>query len=209
MTPTPRGSGDAQPDPERTDVLSQRKPVNPPPSNVDPDKTVVIAPSHGAPDERTTPVRPPVPAMPPYPSPPTGYPVGGYDQRLGQYGAPPAPMPAARRKRGWLWPLLAVSAIGLSALALLLVLVGGPLKSLTADKLDMTATQAGVRNVLTDPTSGYGLADVKDVTCNHGVDPTIAKGTTFTCDLTISGHPAQVTVRFLDDDGTYSVGRPE
>jgi hypothetical protein len=43
----------------------------------------------------------------------------------------------------------------------------------------------------------------------RGVDPTIFKGTTFTCDLTINGHKAQATVTFIDDHGTYSVGRPE
>lgn len=205
MTPTQRGSGDRrwEPDPERTEVLSNRDP--------DPDQTVVIAPSAGAADERTTPVAPvqPRPAAPNYPTPP-----GAYNPPMGQFPAPPPPMPphmpsSARRRRGALWRLLAVAAIALSALAVVLVLRVGPMESLTADKLDITAAQAGVQSVLTDPTTGYGLAEVKGVTCNHGVDPTIFKGATFTCDLTIGGHAAQATITFLDEDGTYSVGRPE
>jgi Domain of unknown function (DUF4333) len=200
MGPTQRGSDD---DPERTEVVPQRAAGQLPPTDIDPDKTVVIAPSHGVPDETTTPV------VPAYPPAPAGYAVGAYHQPLGQYSAPPAPIPPAQRGRGWLWAVLAISAVALSAVAVLLVFRVGPIKSLTADKLNIVAAQAGVRNVLTDPTTGYGLASVKDVTCNHGVDPTIFKGTTFTCDLTINGHKAQTTVTFTDDDGTYSVGRPE
>ncbi|MFZ0906990.1 MAG: DUF4333 domain-containing protein [Mycobacterium sp.] len=200
MGPTRWGSDD---DPERTEVVPQRAARQLPPRNVDPDKTVVIAPSHGAPDETTTPV------APGYPPAPSGYPVGAYHQQLGRYPAPSAPIPPAQRGRGWLWAVLAIGAVALSAVAVLLVLRVGPIKSLTADKLNIAAAQAGVRNVLADPTTGYGLTTVKDVTCNHGVDPTIFKGATFTCDLTINGHKAQATITFIDDDGTYSVGRPE
>jgi Domain of unknown function (DUF4333) len=200
MGPTQRGSDD---DPERTDVVRPHTGRQLPPPEVDPDKTVVITPSHGAGDETTT------PAAPTYRPAPTGYAVGAYHQQPGQYQAPPAPIPPEQRGRGGLWAVLAIGAVALSAVAVLLVLRVGPMKALTADKLNITAAQAGVHDVLADPTTGYGLADVKDVTCNHGVDPTIFKGATFSCDLTINGHKAQATVTFVDDDGTYSVGRPE
>jgi hypothetical protein len=180
MAETRWGSGD---DPERTEVLRGRA-ARPLPPNADPDKTVVIASS------------PSVPAYPPAPPP--------YHQHLGPY-----PVPPPRGSHGPLWAVLAMGAVVLSAVAVVLVLRAGPIKSLTADKLDITAAQAGVRNVLADPATGYGLAGVNDVTCNHGVDPTIFKGTSFTCGLTINGHQLQTTVTFVDDRGTYSVGRPE
>jgi hypothetical protein len=194
MARTQWGSGD---DPERTEVVSRRAARRPGP-DVDPDKTVVIAPSQRTPEETTTPM------VPKYPSAPGGYVAGAYP-----YPPPPAPAPPARRGHGWIWVLLAVGAVVLSCVAVLVVGRVGPVRSLTADKLDINAAEAGVRNVLTDPTAGYGLAKVTDIICNHGVDPTIFKGTAFTCDLTINGHQAQTTVTFVDDDGTYSVGRPE
>lgn len=200
MAPTQWGSDD---DPERTEVVPHRASGQQPP-DFDPDKTVVVTPSQVASEETTTPVTPTYP-----PAPPGHAVVGAYPQQHGQYPGPPAPMPPARRGHGWLWATLAIGAAALSAVAVLLVLRAGPIKSLTADKLSITAAQAGVRNVLTDPTTGYGLAGVKDVSCNHGVDPTISKGATFTCDLTINGHRAQATITFVDDGGTYSVGRPE
>lgn len=190
MTRPPWGSDD---DPERTEVVPRGAARQLPPRGVDPDKTVVIGPSQHATYRPT----------------PTGYGVAAYHQQLGQYPLPPAPMPPARRGRGWLWAVFALSAVVLSAAAVLLVTRAGPIKSLTADKLNIQAAQAGVLDVLTDPTAGYGLARVDDVICNHGVDPTIFKGTTFTCELTINGHKAQATVTFVDDHGTYSVGRPE
>lgn len=193
MARTQWGSGD---DPERTEVVSRRAAHGPGP-DVDPDKTVVIGPSQRTPEETTTPM------VPRYPPAPGRY-VAAYP-----YPPPPAPVPPARRGRGWLWAVLAASAVVLSFVAVLLVARVGPMKSLTADKLDIKAAEAGVRNVLTDPAAGYGLTKVNEVICNHGVDPTVFKGTTFTCDLTINGHQAQTTVTFIDDDGTYSVGRPE
>jgi hypothetical protein len=180
MAGTQWGSGD---DPERTEVL-RRRTSRPLPPSADPDKTVVIASSPG------------VPAYPPAPPP--------YHQHLGPY-----PVLPARPGRGQLWAVLAIGAVALCAMAVVLIVRAGPIKSLTADRLEITAAQAGVRNVLADPATGYGLAGVNDVTCNHGVDPTIFKGTSFTCELTINGHQLQTTVTFVDDRGTYSVGRPE
>ena len=43
-------------------------------------------------------------------------------------------------------------------------------------KLDVNKAQAGVQQVLTDETNGYGAKNVKDVKCNNGADPTVKKG---------------------------------
>jgi hypothetical protein len=75
--------------------------------------------------------------------------------------------------------------------------------------LDVNRAQDGVRQILTDPNTGYGAPNVTDVACNNGANPTIEKGATFTCDATINGAKHKVTVTFQDDSGTYGVGRPQ
>lgn len=76
-------------------------------------------------------------------------------------------------------------------------------------KLDVSKAQDGVKTVLTDETNGYGAKNVQDVKCNNGANPTVKKGDTFTCDVSIDGQHRQLTVTFQDDDGTYEVGRPK
>jgi len=76
-------------------------------------------------------------------------------------------------------------------------------------KLDVNKAQAGVTQILTDPKNGYGAKNVKDVTCNNGQNPTVKKGDTFTCDVTINGAKWHVTVTFHDDKGAYEVGPPQ
>ena len=76
-------------------------------------------------------------------------------------------------------------------------------------KLDVNAAQSGVQKILTDETNGYGAKNVKDVKCNNGQNPTVKKGDTFTCEVSIDGTKRQVTVTFQDDKGTYEVGRPK
>jgi hypothetical protein len=76
-------------------------------------------------------------------------------------------------------------------------------------KLDVHKAQAGVQQVLSDETNGYGAKNVKDVTCNHGQDPVVKKGGSFDCDVSIDGAPKHVTVTFQDGKGTYEVGRPQ
>lgn len=75
-------------------------------------------------------------------------------------------------------------------------------------KLDVGAAQSGVQQILTDETNGYGAKNVKDVKCNNGESPTVRKGDTFNCEVSIDGTKRQVTVTFQDDDGTFEVGRP-
>ena len=76
-------------------------------------------------------------------------------------------------------------------------------------KLDVNAAQTGVQQILTDETNGYGAKNVKDVKCNDGESPTVKKGDTFNCEVSIDGTKRQVTVTFQDDNGTYEVGRPK
>jgi hypothetical protein len=76
-------------------------------------------------------------------------------------------------------------------------------------KLDVNAAQSGVQQILTDETNGYGAKNVSNVKCNNGVSPTVKKGDTFDCEVSIDGTKRQVTVTFQDDNGTYEVGRPK
>jgi hypothetical protein len=76
-------------------------------------------------------------------------------------------------------------------------------------QLDVSKAQAGVQQVLTDSTNGYGAKNVKDVKCNNGQNPTVKKGQSFDCDVSIDGTKRSVTVTFQDSKGTYEVGRPK
>jgi hypothetical protein len=76
-------------------------------------------------------------------------------------------------------------------------------------KLDVSKAQTGVQQVLSDETNGYGAKNVKDVKCNNGADPTVKKGASFDCNVSIDGAAKRVTVTFQDDKGTYEVGRPQ
>ncbi|MBV8929639.1 MAG: DUF4333 domain-containing protein, partial [Mycobacteriaceae bacterium] len=76
-------------------------------------------------------------------------------------------------------------------------------------KLDVSKAQAGVAQILSDNTNGYGAKNVKDVKCNNGQSPTVKKGDTFNCEVSIDGTKRQVTVTFQDNNGTYEVGRPK
>ncbi|CAN5307445.1 hypothetical protein BH11ACT6_BH11ACT6_52390 [soil metagenome] len=75
-------------------------------------------------------------------------------------------------------------------------------------KLDVAKAQEGVQQILSDEANGYGAKNVQDVNCNDGQSPTVQKGDTFDCEVSIDGTKRQVTVTFQDDDGTYEVGRP-
>jgi hypothetical protein len=76
-------------------------------------------------------------------------------------------------------------------------------------RVDVDAAQSGVQQILTDESNGYGAKNVKDVKCNDGQSPTVKKGETFDCEVSIDGTKRQVTVTFQDNDGTYEVGRPK
>ena len=100
-------------------------------------------------------------------------------------------------------------AIALLLIAVVLVLGFWQPGFFVTTKLDVNKAQAGVQQILTDETNGYGAKNVKDVKCNHGQDPTVKKGGTFDCDVSIDGAAKHVTVTFQDNKGTYEVGRPQ
>ncbi|OBJ70187.1 hypothetical protein A5643_00925 [Mycobacterium sp. 1274756.6] len=79
---------------------------------------------------------------------------------------------------------------------------------LRKSELDVHAAEDGVRQVLTDPATGYGATDVTDVRCNDGHNPVIKAGDTFTCEATIAGAKRTVEVTFADSEGSYWVGSP-
>jgi hypothetical protein len=139
-----------------------------------------------------------------YPQQPGPY--GPYPQQPGPYGPPPA----GRSRRSL--AVIGIVAGALAAIIIAVVLVMGfwaPGFFVTT-KLDLNKAQAGVQQILTDQTNGYGAKNVKDVKCNQGKgDPVVKKGDSFTCDVSIDGTKRHVTVTFQDDKGTYEVGRPQ
>jgi Domain of unknown function (DUF4333) len=142
---------------------------------------------------------------------------GQYSQP-GQYAQPGQPgqypqqyptyeQPAKKRPSSLILGIIAAAALVLVAI----VLVTGfwaPGFFVTT-KLDVNKAQSGVQQVLTDETNGYGAKNVKDVKCNNGTDPTVTKGATFDCSVSIDGTQKHVTVTFQDSKGTYEVGRPQ
>ncbi|OBJ32681.1 DUF4333 domain-containing protein [Mycolicibacter heraklionensis] len=105
--------------------------------------------------------------------------------------------------------LIAAGLTGLLALGVLLVLVlRGTVGGSGPVELDVRKAQDGVRQVLTDPINGYGRDNVTNVRCNNGVNPTVRKGTSFSCVVTVDGAQRRVLVEFTDDAGTYAVDRP-
>lgn len=75
-------------------------------------------------------------------------------------------------------------------------------------QLDVTAVQTDVTHVLSDPNS-YGAKNVSDVSCNDGHNPTIIKGGTFTCQVTIDHIKHQFVFTFTDDAGSYEISAPK
>ncbi|AKN16910.1 DUF4333 domain-containing protein [Mycobacterium haemophilum] len=144
-----------------------------------------------------------------YPPPP-----GQYGQP-GQYG-PPGQYPQQFQPYEQPGTKGSVALIGgiagvIGVLILAAILVTGFLWPawLVTTKLDVNKAQTGVQQILTDETNGYGARNVKDVKCNNGADPTVKKGGTFDCSVSIDGAQKRVTVTFQDDKGTYEVGRPQ
>ena len=129
---------------------------------------------------------------------------GQYGQYPGPYGQPPAGPPRSRKSIGVIAGVLAAVAV-----AVILVLGFWAPGFFVTTKLDVGKAEAGVQQILTDGTNGYGAKNVKDVKCNNGQNPTVKKGATFDCDVSIDGTKRSVTVTFQDNKGTYEVGRPK
>jgi hypothetical protein len=137
---------------------------------------------------------------------------GQYGQQPGQYGQYPQYTPPGAEEGSKRSLAVVGGVIGLLlAIVVAVVLVLGFWKPgfFVTNKLDINAAQTGVQQILTDETNGYGAKNVKDVKCNQGESPTVKKGGTFDCEVSIDGTKRKVTVTFQDDKGTYEVGRPK
>jgi Domain of unknown function (DUF4333) len=142
---------------------------------------------------------------------------GQYPQQPGQYGQPdqfgqpqygqPGAVDGSKRSMALIGTILGV----LAAVIIGVVLILGFWKPgfFVTTKLDVGKAQSGVQQILSDEANGYGAKNVKDVKCNNGQSPTVKKGDTFNCEVSIDGTKRQVTVTFQDDSGTYEVGRPK
>jgi hypothetical protein len=130
-----------------------------------------------------------------------------------QYGEAPAAFGEAAPGKGSRSSLAIVGVIVgvLGAIIVAAVLVMGFWKPgfFVTTKLDVNKAQAGVQQILTDQTNGYGVKTADNVKCNNGQNPTVKKGDTFNCDVSVDGQHKQVTVTFQDSSGTYEVGRPK
>jgi hypothetical protein len=150
--------------------------------------------------------------QPQYGQPPQQYGQPGQPGQPGQY--PPQgvnaygqPIQGSKRSKGFIGAV----AGGIALLFVVVILVLGFVAPgfFITTKLDVNKANSGVQSILTDETSGYGAKNVKDVKCNGGSDPTVKKGGTFDCAVSIDGAAKHVTVTFQDDKGTYEVGRPQ
>jgi Domain of unknown function (DUF4333) len=149
-------------------------------------------------------------AYPQYGQQPGQY--GQYGQQpgqYGQYGQYTAPEAAEGSKRSMALIGGVVGLLAALVVAVVLVLGFWTPGFFVTTKLDVNSAQSGVQQILTDESDGYGAKNVKDVKCNNGESPTVKKGETFDCEVSIDGTKRQVTVTFQDDDGTYEVGRPK
>jgi hypothetical protein len=141
---------------------------------------------------------------------------GQYGQP-GQYGQQPgqqySPYTSSATEEGSKKSLALIGGVVglLAAVIIAVVLVLGFWKPgfFVTTKLDVGAAQTGVAQILSDEANGYGAKNVKDVKCNNGASPTVKKGDTFDCEVSIDGTKRRVTVTFQDDNGTYEVGRPK
>jgi len=124
-----------------------------------------------------------------------------------QYGEAAAPGKGSRSSLAIVGGVVGVLAV----LIVAAVLVMGFWKPgfFVTTKLDVNKAQSGVQQILTDQTNGYGVKSADNVKCNKGQNPTVKKGDTFTCDVSVDGQHKQVTVTFQDNTGTYEVGRPK
>lgn len=117
---------------------------------------------------------------------------------------------SARRSRRFL--VLLGLAIGLfvQVVAAVVWLVGFRTPGyFVTSRVDVNEVEVGVTQVLTDEVTGYGISNVKDVVCNKNQNPVARKGDSFACTFSIHGVQRQVTVTFLDDNGSYQVDRPQ
>jgi hypothetical protein len=128
-------------------------------------------------------------------------------QQFSPYSQQPGAEEGSKRSMALIGTILGV----LAAIIIGVVLILGFWKPgfFVTTKLDVAKAQSGVQQILSDQANGYGAKNVQDVKCNNGQSPTVKKGDTFNCEVSIDGTKRQVTVTFQDDSGTYEVGRPK
>ena len=120
-------------------------------------------------------------------------PPGQYPQLPGQPGQPgpygpygqPGGIEAAKKSSRTIGTIL--GALGAVLVLALLILGFWKPGFFMTTKLDVNKAQQGVQQILTDESNGYGAKNVKDVKCNNGQNPTVKKGDTFTCEVSIDG----------------------
>jgi hypothetical protein len=152
------------------------------------------------------PHRPPHPAtFYPGPTPHHNYPLQGENAFGATVFANQHRSAPPRRKHSW---LLYGGALTTVVVAVILIVGFASPGIFLVRKLDITQAQAGVERILSDP-AGYGARHVSNVTCNDGHSPIIHKGETFTCEATIDRVRQVFVVTFIDDAGSYQVGRPQ
>lgn len=143
----------------------------------------------------------PPPSRTPWGQPPPG--------QWGQPSPPPAqqtPKKSASKSKPWL--IGGAIAAALVVVVLVVLMVSGAVAGDTK-KVAVAGVQTEVQQVLLDRITGYNDGDITNVRCNDGQDPTVKKGRSFTCDVTVRGQQRQLKVTFEDDNGTYEVGLPE
>ena len=164
---------------------------------------------YGAQTAAVRPAGPVRPARPVRPAGQYGQPGSTASPAVGQYPGPYGQPPRAGPKRSRAVIGTVVGVFAAILVAVVLVLGFWAPGFFVTTKLDVNKAQAGVQQILTDNTNGYGAKNVKDVKCNNGQNPTVKKGSSFDCDVSIDGTKRQVTVTFQDNKGTYEVGRPK
>ena len=122
---------------------------------------------------------------------------------------PPPPVSARRSRRWWVLLGLAIGLFVQVVVAVVWVLGFRTPGYFVTTRVDVHDVEDGVHQVLTDEITGYGVSNVKDLVCNRSENPAARKGGSFGCSFTVHGVPRQLTVTFLDDNGTYQVGRPK
>lgn len=124
------------------------------------------------------------------------------DQNRGSPTSRPKQQSTRRRK------LVGIGTAVLVVEAVALLIGVLMLDTFKTTELDVNRAEQGVAQILTDTISGYGVTNISNLKCNNGVNPPVRKDNTFKCDATVDGRQRQVTVVFVDDDGTYEVGSP-
>ncbi|HJQ48019.1 MAG TPA: DUF4333 domain-containing protein [Amycolatopsis sp.] len=138
--------------------------------------------------------------QPPYGQyPPPQQPYPGQPGRSGQYnyGQPSGyGAPTGGKKRGKLWAIIGAVAVVIVAAVLVTGLVA-PGWFYLNKVFDNTAVANAVKSQL----------GADSATCP--ADQPVKAGSTFTCQVTISGQQKNVQISVQDDNGTYKIGQPQ